>query len=303
LKRWRDEAPKTKEHLTLKNKIMNRLIITLMMLLMVSATVVAQEFQGKAEYFSKYIFKSKKVVEDEVDKVAENKELNEAVKMAMKKSSEKTFTLLFNKEEAVYEENEELEQPSKPTSGFSISISMTGGGKKYINTKEKVRLEEDEIFEKEFLIVEPLVKPDWKLVNESKKIGDYTCLKAELIVPVSDLQKQDYQDFLKREERKPALFKMEEPTEKVIVAWYTPEIPLSFGPNNYWGLPGLILEINEENTVILCSKVVLNSKSKVKVKRPNTGDKVSQKEFDAIQKKKMDSMRNEDGMIIQTFEE
>lgn len=282
---------------------MNRLIITLMMLLMVSATVVAQEFQGKAEYFSKYIFKSKKVVEDEVDKVAENKELNEAVKMAMKKSSEKTFTLLFNKEEAVYEENEELEQPSKPTSGFSISISMTGGGKKYINTKEKVRLEEDEIFEKEFLIVEPLVKPDWKLVNESKKIGDYTCLKAELIVPVSDLQKQDYQDFLKREERKPALFKMEEPTEKVIVAWYTPEIPLSFGPNNYWGLPGLILEINEENTVILCSKVVLNSKSKVKVKRPNTGDKVSQKEFDAIQKKKMDSMRNEDGMIIQTFEE
>lgn len=281
---------------------MNRLIITLMMLLMVSATVVAQEFQGKAEYFSKYMFKSKKVVEDEVDKVAENKELNEAVKMAMKKSSEKTFTLLFNKEEAVYEENEELEQPSAPTSGFSISVSMSGGGKKYINTKEKVRLEEDEIFEKEFLIVEPLVKPDWKLVNESKKIGEYTCLKAELIVPVTDLQKQDYQDFLKREERKPALFKMDEPTDKVIVAWYAPEIPLSFGPNNYYGLPGLILEINEENTVILCSKVVLNSKSKVKVKRPNTGDKVSQKEFDAIQKKKMDSMRNEDGMIIQTFE-
>ena len=281
---------------------MNRLIITLMMLLMVSATVVAQEFQGKAEYFSKYIFKSKKVVEDQVDKVSENKELNEAVKMAMKKSSEKTFTLLFNKEEAIYEENEELEQPSKPTSGFSISISMTGAGKKYINTKEKIRLEEDEIFGKEFLIEEPLVKPDWKLVNESKKIGEYTCSKAELIVPVTDLQKQEYQDFLKREERKPALFKMDEPTDKVIVAWYAPEIPLSFGPNNYYGLPGLILEINEENTVILCSKVVLNSKSKSKVKRPNTGDKVSQKEFDAIQKKKMDSMRNEDGIIIQSFE-
>lgn len=281
---------------------MNRLIITLMMLLLGSATVVAQEFQGKAEYFSKYMFKSKKVIEDEVDKVTENKELNEAVKMAMKKSSEKTFTLLFNKEEAVYEENDELEQPSKPTSGFSISISMTGAGKKYINTKEKIRLEEDEIFGREFLIEEPLVKPDWKLVNESKKIGEYTCLKAELIVPVTDVQKQNYQDFLKREEKKPALFKMDEPKDKVIVAWYAPEIPLSFGPNNYWGLPGLILEINEENTVILCSKVVLNSKSKFKVKRPNTGDKVSQKEFDAIQKKKSDSMRNEDGMIIQTFE-
>ena len=231
-----------------------------------------------------------------MEKVNDDKELNEALKIAMKKSSEKTYTLLFNREEAVYEENDELEKPSAPSSGFSISIKMSGGGKKYINTKEKVRLEEDEILEKKFVITESLVKPDWKLVNESKKIGEYTCLKAELIVPVTDLQKQNYQDFLKREEKKPALFKMEEPTDKVIVAWYAPEIPLSFGPNNYWGLPGLILEINEENMVILCSKVVLNSKSKSKIKRPNTGDKVSQKEFDAIQKKKMDSMKNEDGM-------
>ncbi len=282
---------------------MNRLIITLMMLLLVSTAIFAQDFQGKAEYFSKHIFKAKKVVEDEVEKVNDDKELNEALKIAMKKSSEKTYTLLFNREEAVYEENDELEKPSAPSSGFSISIKMSGGGKKYINTKEKVRLEEDEILEKKFVITESLVKPDWKLVNESKKIGEYTCLKAELIVPVTDLQKQNYQDFLKREEKKPALFKMEEPTDKVIVAWYAPEIPLSFGPNNYWGLPGLILEINEENMVILCSKVVLNSKSKSKIKRPNTGDKVSQKEFDAIQKKKMDSMKNEDGMIIQTFEE
>ena len=69
----------------------------------------------------------------------------------MKKSSEKTFTLLFNKHEAVYEENEELEKPSAPSGGFSVSISMTGGGKKYMNTKEKISLEEDEVFEKEFL--------------------------------------------------------------------------------------------------------------------------------------------------------
>lgn len=282
---------------------MNKLIIALMMLLLVSTTVGAQEFQGKAEYFSKFIFKSKIKLTDEIEKVIEDKELKEAVKLAMKKSSEKTYTLVFNKEEAVYEENEELEQPSAPSSGFSISISMSGGGKKYINTKEKISLEEDEIFEKEFTVEEPLVKPDWKLVNESKKIGDYTCLKAELIVPVTEVQKQNYQDFLKREEKKPALFKMEEPKDKVVVAWYTPEIPLSFGPNNYWGLPGLILEINEENNVILCSKVVLNSKSKSKIKRPKTGENISRKEFEAQKKKKMDSMKNEDGMIIQTFED
>ena len=282
---------------------MNRLIITMtLVVLLVSTRMLGQDFQGKAEYFSKFIYKSAKKLTSEVDKVVENKELKDAVKSAMKKSSEKTYTLLFNKHEAVYEENGELEKPSAPTGGFSISISMTGGGKKYMNTKEKISLEEDEVFEKEFLIEEPLIQPDWKLVNESKKIGEYSCFKAELIVPVTDVQKQNYQDFLKREEKKTSLFKMEEPKDKVITAWYTPEISVSFGPNNYWGLPGLILEINEENMIILCSKVVLNTKSKQKIKRPKTGDKVSQKAFDAIQKKKSDSMRNEDGVIIQSFE-
>lgn len=280
---------------------MNKFIITItIMVLLVSTKMLGQDFQGKAEYFSKHIYKSQKKIEDKVEKIDENKELKEALKLAMKKSSEKTYTLLFNKQEAVYEENEELQKPAAPSGGFSISVSMTGGGKKYINTKEKITLEEDEVFEKEFLIEEPLVKPDWKLINESKKIGDYSCFKAELIVPVTEVQKQNYQDFLKREEKKPSLFKMEEPKDKVITAWYTPEIPVSFGPNNYWGLPGLILEINEENQLILCSKVTLNTKSKLK--RPKKGDKVSQKEFDAIQKKKSDSMKNEDGMIIQTFE-
>ena len=269
---------------------------------MVAASMLEEDYQVKVTYFWKYIDKTEKKLTDEVDKIREDKELDEAFKIAMKKSSEKTFTLLFNKHEAVYEENEELEKPSAPSGGFSVSISMNGGGKKYMNTKEKISLEEDEVFEKEFLIEEPLVQPDWKLINESKKIGEYSCFKAELIVPVTDVQKQNYQDFLKREEKKPALFKMEEPKDKVITAWYTPEIPMSFGPDNYWGLPGLILEINEENMIILCSKVVLNTKSKLNVKRPKKGDKVSQKEFDAIQKKKLDSMKNEDGMIIQTFE-
>lgn len=53
------------------------------------------------------------------------------------------------------------------------------------------------------------------------------------------------------------------PKETVITAWYTPEISESRAPN-YWGLPGLILEVNDGKTVILCSKVVLNLKLKPK---------------------------------------
>jgi GLPGLI family protein len=57
------------------------------------------------------------------------------------------------------------------------------------------------------------------------------------------------------------------------------------GPENYWGLPGLILEINDSKTVILCSKIVLNPKEKTVIKAPVKGSDFS-KEYDETVKKK-----------------
>ena len=45
-----------------------------------------------------------------------------------------------------------------------------------------------------------------------------------------------------------------------IVAWYTPQIPVSHGPAEFGGLPGLILELTTDETVLLCSKIVMNPK-------------------------------------------
>ena len=80
------------------------------------------------------------------------------------------------------------------------------------------------------------------------------------------------------------------PKEITITAWYTPEIPVSQGPEAYWGLPGLILEVNDGKTTILCSKVVMNVKEKAEIKQPNNGKVVSQKEYDEIVTKKMKEM-------------
>ena len=259
----------------------------------------AQDFQGKADYFSKRIIKEKVEVNKAPEEDEISPEMEKAFQEAMKKASEKQYLLSFNKFESLYEVQEQLEKPSAPTSGgISFSVSFSGEGKKYLNLKDKKSIVENEIFGKEFLIVEPLEKPDWKLVDETKKIGDYNCFKAELQILVSEKQRKEYEEFLKKEEVKPALFKMEEPKDKVTVAWYTPEIPVSFGPNNYWGLPGLILEINEEDNIILCSKVILSNKEKSKIKVPNSGEKVTQMKFDEIEKKKTDSMKDEDGVII-----
>jgi GLPGLI family protein len=270
----------------------------ILFLLLVTSLSFAQEFQGKAFYFSKSIFNDKIKLEDTGVKKDIDPAMEKAFQDALKKASEKNYLLTFNKSECIFEEEQQLEKPKSGAGEMSISVSISSSeGKKYLNAKDKTSSIEDEIFGKEFLIVEPIEKPDWQLVDESKKIGDYTCFKAKLLVPISEKQKKDYEEFLKKEEIKPSLFKMQEPKDKIITAWYTPEIPVSFGPNNYWGLPGLILEINEPELIILCSKVVLNTKGAT-IKVPNKGQKVSQKEFDAIQKKKYDSMKNEDGVII-----
>lgn len=261
----------------------------------------SQEFQGKAEYFSKRILKDKigKVVK--LDKEMDP-ELDKIFQQALKKASEKQYLLTFNKSEALYEEKQEMEKPDVASRGMAVMVSFSDGGKKYLNVKDMKSTTEDEIFGKEFLIVEPLVRQGWKLIDENKKIGDYNCFKAELLIPVTEKEKKGYEEFLKKEEIKPALFKMEKPEDKVVTAWYTPEIPVNFGPDNYWGLPGLILEINDGESIILCSKVTLGNKETSKIKVPNVGQKVSRDEFNKIQTEKMDSMKNDDGVIIHTIE-
>ncbi len=58
----------------------------------------------------------------------------------------------------------------------------------------------------------------WKLLEETKKIGNITCYKAS-----SSFRGRNY------------------------TAWYTPTIKSSFGPWKFQGLPGLILEIYDED--------------------------------------------------------
>ena len=86
-----------------------------------------------------------------------------------------------------------------------------------------------------------------------------------------------------------------------IIAWYAPEIPVSHGPGAYWGLPGLILEVNDGVTTLLCSKIVLNSKDKTEIKAPKKGKKVSAAEYRKIEEEKakeFEQQHEQDGNSI-----
>lgn len=231
-------------------------------------------------------------------------EMQKSMEERMKKMLEKTFTLNFDKSASIYKEEEKLEAPGQQGGGFRVMVSsmMGGGGTFYKDVKAKSYTVDKEFMGKEFLVVDSLPKLNWKLEQETKLIGGYNCYKA---TAVKEPSKTDFRNFRpkkeddKKEEAKKTSGEtktnfadnFEMPKEIVVTAWYTPEIPVNQGPENYWGLPGLILEINDGTTTILCSKVVLNAKEKVEIKPAKKGKVVSQKEYDETVIKKMEEFR------------
>ncbi len=260
-------------------------------LLFFSNLVQAQDFYGQATYETKMQINDFKITKSDIPEA-----MKEQLEEKMRKAFEKTYVLNFNKFESIYFQEEKLEAPSAGQGGFKMMSSTEG--KQYKNIKEKVGMSEKDIFGKEFLIQDSLPKWDWKLESETKKIGNYTCYKAIAVIPVSEEQLKEYEEDKKLQTTSKTTFiQVQEPKAKTITAWYTPEIPVSQGPDEYWGLPGLILEVNDGKRMALCSKIVLNPKEKAEIKRPKKGKKVNQKEFEEITKKQLESMRDANGTI------
>lgn len=283
----------------LKSKTMYKIIFTLAVIVFSAVEIQAQEFQGMA------VYESKTSASDFSKRMEGNKnvtpDMQKMIEDRMKKMFEKTFILNFDKSASIYKEEEKLEAGAQSGAGMRMIMSMTGGGGTfYKNVKDKSYTVDKEFMGKEFLVKDSLPNLQWKMEGETRIIGGYNCFKA---TAVREASKTDFRNFTPKKEdanAKPAdatkktslLEELDMPKETVITAWYTPEIPVNQGPENYWGLPGLILEVNDGKTVILCSKVILNPKVKTVIKASTKGKVVTQKEFDDTVFKKMEEFRD-----------
>lgn len=252
---------------------------------------VAQDFQGTAVYELKLVSTVIPSIDDSTMDKAKADALAESMKVFH--SRKRTFVLDFNKNESVYQEEEQLELPTAPTKGMVIKMISSGFGKTYKNLATKQEIIERDMFSKEFLVTEPLVAIDWMLENETKKIGDYTCYKATATIPISKVEEEAYNKrVLEQQERNSLFVDVDKLLPQKITVWYTPEIPVNHGPDHLWGLPGLILEANDGKTITLCSKVVVNAKNKVKIDAPTKGTVISQIDYDELEQKKLQEMRD-----------
>lgn len=159
----------------------------------------------------------------------ESEYINNCIKIANKLN----FTLKFNKDISSFKLNEY----TKENDLYDIAIVMAGNENVYVNNRNKEILVETN---EKVLITENYNDRKWLITKESKKIDDFQCFKA-----IFKYNQIDRNGINRSNE---------------IIAWFTPKLPFSYGPKNYYGLPGLILEVTQNKVTYLATKIELSNK-------------------------------------------
>jgi len=207
----------------------------------------------------------------------------------LKNRLEKTYVLTFNKSESFFYEEEKLDAMSGATDSWGKNFTP---GEQYKNVVENLQIQEQEFYGKQFLVKDKLQPISWTMGKESKQIGNYMCFKATATVPTNDLTWYNFSWDRLRTEAAADSTGTPEVKMTEIEAWYTPQIPVSHGPSEYWGLPGLILEVSADNTTMLCSKIVLNPEEKVEIKAPKRGQEITKEAYQKTISERMKSFRD-----------
>ncbi|MDA0326730.1 MAG: GLPGLI family protein [Bacteroidetes bacterium] len=247
----------------------------------------ANDFQGKATYISK----SRLELGTWGARMSEAQKKQIAARL--KNRLEKEFVLVFNKEESLFTEEEQLDAISGATDSWGKNFAA---GENYKNVKSDKQIQQQEFYGKKFLVKDQLQPMTWTLGNETKKIGNYTCFKATTFIPTDDLLWYSFSWSRMRTTNDSEEKTTEEDDKSVditeVEAWYTPQIPVRHGPSEYWGLPGLILEVSAGETTMLCSKIVLNPSDVIEIEAPSKGSVVTKIEYQDLIQNKMVEFRN-----------
>ena len=181
--------------------------------------------------------------------------------------------LYFNEEASLYENAKEsegdIEEEMNTGHGMMMIKMMQPENKYFFDFKKNKQIQQREFMTRIFLIEKKVDKSEWKITGNQKTILDYPCQEAT---------------------------KENEDGKKVSV-WFTSSIPISTGPSEYIGLPGLVLAVDMDNGQRTVTAISINNEQPKKgiLVKPKKGKKVSAKEYDKIVKEKMEEMGAEEG--------
>ena len=203
------------------------------------------------------------------------------------------FELLFTEGKSLWQPVEDDGQGDETTfgegNGMRMIVRMPGTDDiTFHNIADGKKVEQRELGGKSYIIADSIRKMTWKVAGETKAILGHNCMKA-----TTQRMQESFRMTMDNGEAK---------RERVmdtlnIVAWFTNEIPGSFGPEMYQGqLPGTILEIDVNNGRNSFKAIEISPKVEIaKVKEPSKGKKTTAEEFAKEREKLMQEMMKNGG--------
>jgi GLPGLI family protein len=182
-------------------------------------------------------------------------------------SKKREFVLKGNRENAIF-----LETASMQIDNDNNKKNYTNNDSYFYASKLNKVFYGTEFSSSRYLVEYPFDYYNWKISNETKIIDGFKCYKASGVEIINDFR---------------------EKKEYVLIAWFCPELPFKFGPDKYFGLPGLIFEAFTENSK---EKFVLKSikinDEEINIEKPK-GTEITEAEFTKIFNETMKSLYGE----------
>lgn len=214
-----------------------------------SSHLISQNIKGVVEYTAAMNNSHR---EGFINKLKNNEDVPSHIKSEVMQlyvnAQPETYKLYFNDEESFFKHIQILNVDD------GYNIGSKAGTSSYFTY-------EDEVVEYNilgYILKHPL---SWTITSENKTIGGFNCFKAKATEILMSRKGYNY--------------------EKDVVVWFAPELAVPFGPQNYSGLPGLVLEVNRDDYSIIATSIDLNPTEEIKIKRPKESKIISQEEANA----------------------
>jgi GLPGLI family protein len=226
----------------------------------------SQDFKGKITYQASMVVdespsNNPKFIVISAKDVVMSEEFKDLEVKSGKDALPINFLLIFDGEESLYRSELDFEE-TKKLKLLMNQTNLVGRQNQLYYTNVETN---EKIFQSHWTqnVIVNMDDIDWVLKNETKEIGNYTAKKAIAIISSEQTYGMNYLS----------------PVE----AWYTPDVSLPFGIQNFTGLPGLTLELiadyQEGKIRYLATDIDLDSAEEIYIEKPKGNQLLSEKEY------------------------
>jgi GLPGLI family protein len=256
------------------------------LMLAITTTVAAQPTEGRVVYERKINMHKRLPPEAE------------QMKAMIPEFQTSKVELQFNASQSIFRNlpDEENQLPEAGEGGGRRFMFRMGGGandETFRDYDKELIIESRELGPKKYLIDDTLRKLKWKMEEDTMTINGFLCYKATTTISMfgmgGGMRMGGGASADSAAVAQARRFNI--PPEQKVEAWFTQDIASSAGPDQYFGLPGLILKVVIDEGTIVYTPLLIDTQSKAVVKAPTSGKKITREEYRKMMQQQFQGMR------------